>query len=78
MGGCGFTVEVPCCVVMPASVCEITWGLLDGALAAECADCDETALVLQLPDQDVNTWAREHWLTVHPWAERVRVVRVMP
>ena len=26
---------------------------------------------------DVDAWAREHWLTVHPWAERVRVVRVV-
>ena len=33
--------------------------------------------MLQLPDQDVDAWAREHWLTVHPWAERVRVVRVV-
>ena len=64
-------------VVMADSVCEITWGLLDGALAAWCSDCDETARVLQLPDQDVDAWAREHWLTVHPWAERVRVVRVV-
>ena len=62
---------------MPASICEITWGLSDGALAAWCSDCDETALVLQLPDQDVGAWAREHWLTVHPWAERVRVVRAV-
>ena len=66
-----------CCVPMAASVCEITWGLLDGALGAWCSDCDETALVLQLPDQDVGAWAREHWMTAHPWAERVRVVRVV-
>ena len=33
--------------------------------------------MLQLPDQDVDAWARAHWLTVHPWAERVRVVRVV-
>ena len=65
------------CIPMAGSVCEITWGLLDGALGAWCSDCTETALVLQLPDQDVDAWAREHWLTVHPWAERVRVVRVV-
>ena len=42
---------------MTASICEITWGLLDGALGAWCSDCDETALVLQLPYQDVDAWA---------------------
>ena len=26
---------------------------------------------------ELDGWAREHWLTVHPWAERVRVVRVV-
>ena len=60
-----------------ASVCDITWGLRDGALMAWCSDCDTTVPVLELPDQDVDAWAQEHWLTVHPWAERVRVVRVM-
>ena len=44
---------------------------------AWCSDCDTTVPVLELPDQDVDAWAQEHWLTVHPWAERVRVVRVM-
>ena len=60
-----------------ASVCDITWGLRNGTLMAWCADCDTTAPVLELPDQDVDTWAREHWLTEHPWAERVRVVRIV-
>ena len=60
-----------------ASVCDIAWGLRNGVLMAWCADCDTTAQVLELPDQDVDTWAREHWQTAHPWAERVRVVRVM-
>ena len=60
-----------------APVCDITWGLRNGVLMAWCADCDTTALVLELPDQDVDTWAREHWQTAHPWAEQVRVVRVM-
>ena len=60
-----------------AAVCDIAWGLRNGVLMAWCADCDTTALVLELPDQDVDTWAREHWQTAHPWAERVRVVRVM-
>ena len=59
------------------SVCTITWGLRNGVLTAWCADCDTTAPVLELPDQDADAWAREHWLTAHPWAERVRVVRVM-
>ena len=44
---------------------------------AWCADCDTTAPVLELPNQDVDTWAYEHWQTAHPWAERVRVVRIM-
>lgn len=26
---------------------------------------------------DLDAWAREHWLNARPWAERVRVVRVM-
>ena len=60
-----------------ASVCDITWGLRNGALMAWCADCDATVPVLELPDQDVDTWAREHRLAAHPWAERVRVVRVV-
>ena len=61
----------------PASVCDITWGLRDGVLLAWCADCDATSPVLELPEQDVDAWAHEHRLTVHPWAERVRVVRVV-
>ncbi len=62
-------------VLMVPSVCEITWGLWDVALIAECADCDE---MCEFTDRaDMETWAREHWLTAHPWAERVRVVRVM-
>ena len=60
---------------MTASVCEITWGLLDGALVAECADCDETCEFIDRADMEA--WAQEHWLTEHPWAERVRVVRVV-
>ena len=59
------------------SVCDITWELRNGVLMAWCADCDTTAPVFELPDQDVDAWAQEHWLTMHPWAERVRVVRVM-
>ena len=58
-----------------ASVCEISWGLLDGKLAAWCADCDETYNVIDRAN--VDAWAREHRLTAHPWAERVRVVRVV-
>ena len=69
--------QPPSSDVTTASVCDITWGLRDGALMAWCADCDTTAAVLELPDQDVDTWAEEHWQTAHPWAERVRVVRVM-
>ena len=53
-----------------AAVCEVTWELV-----ASCSDCDTTALVLELPDQDVNAWAREHWLTAHQSAERVSAVR---
>ena len=60
-----------------ASVCEITWGFRNESLMAWCADCEATTLVLELPNQDVDAWAREHWLTDHPRAERVRVVRVM-
>ena len=26
---------------------------------------------------ELDVWAREHWLTEHPWAERVRVVHVI-
>ena len=44
-------------LAMTASVCEMIWVMLDGALAAWCPDCDETALVLQLSDQDVDAWA---------------------
>ena len=58
-------------------VCDITWGLRNGVLMAWCADCDITAPVLELPDQNVDAWAREHRLTAHPWAQRVRVVRVV-
>lgn len=69
--------QLPSTDATTGSVCDITWGLRSGALTAWCADCDTTAPVLELPDQDVDAWAREHWLTEHPWAERVRVVRVM-
>ncbi len=60
---------------MAASVCEITWGLWDGALVAECADRDE---MLEFIDRaDLDAWAREHCLTTHPWVERIRVVRAV-
>ena len=26
---------------------------------------------------DLDVWARQHWQTTHPWAERGRVVRVV-
>ena len=26
---------------------------------------------------DLEGWAKAYWMTVHPWAERVRVVRVV-
>ena len=27
---------------------------------------------------ELDSWAREHWLTVHPWAERVSTDRGAP
>ena len=30
---------------MPAAICEITWGLLDGALGAWCSDGDNSCAV---------------------------------
>ena len=42
---------------------------------AALGDCER---ILEFTDRpDVEAWAQEHWLTVHPWAERVRVVKVM-
>ena len=67
--------STPSGVVTTAAVCEITWGLQDGGLLARCADCDKSHQVTDRAELD--DWAREHWLTTHPWAERVRVVRVM-
>ena len=60
---------------MTASVCEITWGLQNRRLVARCADCDTSYEVTDRAELD--GWAREHWLTTHPWAERVRVVLVV-
>lgn len=60
---------------MVDAVCEITWGLHFEGLVAECSDCDATHQVTDRAELD--KWAREHWLNVHPWAARVRVVRVM-
>ena len=42
-------------------------------LVALCGDCDTSYEVTDRAELD--GWAREHWLTTHPWAERVRVVR---
>ena len=58
-----------------AAVCEVTWGLGDQGLVAECADCAATHRVTDRAD--VHAWAQEHWLAAHSWAERVRVVKVM-
>ena len=61
--------------VVVDAVCEITWGLHFSGLVAECSDCDATHRVTDRAELDA--WAREHWLNAHPWAARVRVVRVM-
>ena len=56
-----------------SAVCEVTWGLWDGALVAEFAGPDEMG---EFTDRaDVEGWAQEHRLNAHPWAARVRVVR---
>ena len=60
---------------MTASVREINWGLQNRRLVVRCADCDTTYEVTDRAELD--GWAREHWLTVHPWAERARVVRAV-
>ena len=60
---------------MADAVCEITWGLTYEGLVAECSDCTATHRVTDRGDLDA--WARDHWQMEHPWAERVRVVRVM-
>ena len=39
------------------------------------SDCDTAYRVTDRAELDA--WAREHWLTAHPWAVRVRVVHVI-
>ena len=58
-----------------SAVCEITWGMRDGRLTAECGDCGATHMVSTRAVLDA--WADAHWRAAHPSAERVRVVRLM-
>ena len=60
---------------MADAVCEVTWGLRDGRLIAECSGCGATHQVTSRAVLDA--WADAHWQAAHPSAERVRVVRVM-
>ena len=60
---------------MDAAVCEVTWGLRDGGLIAECGDCGATHQVTSRAVRDA--WADAHRRAAHPSTERVRVVRVL-
>ena len=51
------------------------WGLHFAGMMAQCSDCDTTYRVTNRDELDA--WAREHWLLEYPWAERVRVVHVI-
>lgn len=60
---------------MAEPVCEVTWGLHYEGLVAECSDCTDTHTVTTR--EDLDAWADAHRKAAHPWAERVRIVRVM-
>ena len=60
---------------MIADVCEVTRGLRDGGLIAECGDCGATHQVTSRAVLDA--WADAHRRAAHPSTERVRVVRVL-
>ena len=62
-------------MVCHSAVCEIIWGLQDGALIAECSDCGATHAVTTRAELDA--WADAHWKTAHPAAARVSVIRVV-
>ena len=60
---------------MADAAVEIVWGLHFAGMMASCSDCNASHRVTDRAELEV--WAREHWLTEHPWAERVRVVHVI-
>ena len=62
-------------LVMADAAVEIVWGLHFAGMVASCSDCNASHRLTNRDELDV--WAREHWLMEHPWAERVRVVHVI-
>ena len=74
--GSALGTSVPCCAVITASVCEITWGLRNRRLVARCADCDTSYEVTDRAELD--GWALALSASPHPTANMTAVSAIPP